>query len=125
MRTPGPTPTLLVIVATFALLLCNCSGGSSSTPSAPTAPGPTPPPGTTFNFSFPGTGISHTYTFPDTGDWHYLCLKHGVDGMKGTVFVRASSLRDSALVHVGRGGNKVYSRDTVTIRPTGPCAGST
>ncbi len=72
-----------------------------------------------FNFSFPGTGISHTYTFPDTGDWHYLCLKHGVDGMKGTVFVRASSLRDSALVHVGQGGNKVYSPDTVTIRPNG------
>ena len=70
--------------ATLALLLCNCSGGSGGTPNAPTAPGPTPPPaGTSFNFSFPQTGVSHTYVFPDTGDWKYVCLKHGVDGHEG------------------------------------------
>jgi plastocyanin len=115
----------MLLVAT----LCNCSGGSGGSGNAPTAPAPgpggTPPPpppppvGTTFNFAFPGHGISHTYSFPDTGDWHYLCLKHGVDGMRGVVFVRASSLRDSALVSVGQGGNKVYFPDTVTIRPNG------
>lgn len=113
---------MLCLVATVALFLCNCSGGGgSSAPGAPTAPGGTPPPGTgqTFDFRFPGTGISHTYVFPDTGDWHYLCLKHGIEGMKGVVYVRASSLRDSALVHVGQGGNKVYFPDTVTIRPNG------
>ena len=39
--------------------------------------------------------------------------------MKGTVFVRASSLRDSAYVQVGKNGAKVYSPDTVTIKPNG------
>jgi hypothetical protein len=111
----------LGLVTALALVLCNCSGGSGGSPNSPTAPGTTTPPpiGGTFNFSFPATGVSHTYAFPDTGDWKYLCLKHGKDGMKGTVFVRASSLRDSAYVRVGLGGAKVYSPDTVTIRPNG------
>jgi plastocyanin len=101
----------------LALLLGGCSGGSGN---APTAPGGTPlPVGSSFNFSFPATGVSHTYAFPDTGDWHYLCLKHGSQGMRGTVFVRASSLRDSAYVQVGFGGATVYSPDTVTIKPNG------
>jgi plastocyanin len=39
--------------------------------------------------------------------------------MRGTVFVRASSLRDSAYVQVGFGGATVYSPDTVTIKPNG------
>ncbi len=104
------------LAAAFVLLVCSCSGGSGS---SPTAPSPAPPAGTRFNFSFPATGVSHTYVFPDTGDWNYLCLKHGVDGMRGTVFVRASSLRDSAYVRVGLGGSRVFSPDTLTIRPNG------
>jgi plastocyanin len=117
MSTPRAATGLLCLAGILALLLCDCSGGSGGTP---TAPGAAPPPvGSSFNFSFPATGVSHTYTFPDTGDWHYLCLKHGIEGMKGTVFVRASSLRDSAYVRVGLGGAKVYSPDTVTIRPNG------
>ena len=117
MSAPRIPAALAGIAAIFALLVCSCSSGSSS---APTAPGPGPSQaGTRFNFSFPATGVSHTYVFPDTGDWNYLCLKHGVDGMRGTVFVRASSLRDSAYVRVGWGGNRVFSPDTVTIRPNG------
>lgn len=116
MTTPRSAPTLLGLAGVLALLLCDCAGGSGS---GPTAPANTPPVGSVFNFSFPATGVSHLYTFPDTGDWHYLCLKHGVDGMKGTVFVRASSLRDSAYVQVGLGGARIYSPDTVTIRPNG------
>jgi plastocyanin len=108
---------LVGLAGALALLLCACSGGSGGTP---TAPGGTPlPVGSSFDFRFPTTGVSHTYTFPDTGDWRYLCLKHGSQGMRGTVFVRASSLRDSAYVQVGLGGAKVYSPDTVTIRPNG------
>ena len=75
--------------------------------------------GQIFNFRFPGTGVSHAFTFTQAGDWHYLCLKHGVDGMRGTVFVRENSLNDSALVQVGKGGQRVYFPDTVTIRPNG------
>lgn len=99
----------------LALLQGGCSSNSSTAPTA----GTTGNVGKTFNFSFPATGVSHTYTFPDTGDWQYLCLKHGKDGMRGTVFVRESSRRDSALVQVGTGGNKVYFPDTVTVRPNG------
>ena len=105
----------LCLAATLALLQGGCSSKSSTAP-ASSAPGNL---GKTFNFSFPATGVSHTYTFPSTGDWNYLCLKHGLDGMRGTVFVRESSLRDSALVQVGMGGNKVYFPDTVTVRPNG------
>jgi plastocyanin len=117
MIAPRRAPTLLGLAGALAIFACGCSGGSGGTPTSPgSAP---PPPGASFDFSFPATGVSHTYAFPDTGDWHYFCLKHGIDGMRGTVFVRASSLRDSAFVQVGYGGATVYSPDTVTIRPNG------
>ena len=125
MRTPRVVALSLAAASFVVLVIWGCSGGSGGAPAPlPTGPGDTtstggPPVGSVFDFRFPGTGISHAYTFTQAGDWRYLCLKHGVDGMRGTVFVRESSLRDSALVHVGQGGNKVYFPDTVTVRVNG------
>ena len=86
----------------------------------PPPPPPPPPPDPSFNFSFPGHGVSKTYTFNSAGDWAYFCLKHGTQGMQGTVFVRASSLRDSALIQVGAGPTEQrYAPDTVTVKVGG------
>jgi plastocyanin len=64
--------------------------------------------------------VSKTYTFNTPGDWGYFCLKHGTQGMTGTVHVRESSLRDSALVQVGAlPTEQRYAPDTVTVKVGG------
>jgi plastocyanin len=64
--------------------------------------------------------VSKTFTFNAPGDWAYFCLKHGTQGMTGTVFVRESSLRDSALVQVGAAPTGIrYAPDTVTVKVGG------
>lgn len=113
MPTPCHHSFTLRLAALLALCLAGCSGKSSTAPAAGT------PVGSSFNFSFPANGVSHTYVFTQAGDFRYTCLKHGKDGMRGTVFVRESSLRDSAYVRVGFGGGRVFSPDTVTVRPNG------
>ncbi len=79
----------------------------------------TEPPGTTtetkFNFTFPGVGATHTFTFMQAGDWAYHCSTHQVDGMTGTIFVRASSTRMTANVTVGPGTSTLFVPDTATI----------
>jgi plastocyanin len=79
----------------------------------------TEPPGTTietkFNFTFPGMGATHAFTFTQAGDWAYHCSTHQVDGMTGTIFVRASSTRTTANVAVGPFPTPTFVPDTVTI----------
>ena len=101
-------------------------GGGGSNVSAPPPPGspppgsPPPPPAPSFNFSFPRPGTSNSYTFDAPGDWGYFCLKHGIDGMTGTVHVRESSTVDSALVQVGIAPTgQRYGPDTVTVKVGG------
>jgi plastocyanin len=127
------TLTTLALLATLlasallAVFGCGGGGGGGSSVTSPTPPDTTgtppdssvtPPP--TFNFSFPGHGVSKTYTFNSAGDWGYFCLKHGTQGMLGTVHVRESSLRDSALIQVGAGPTEQrYAPDTVTVKVGG------
>lgn len=117
----------LLASALLAVFGCGGGGGGGSSVTSPTPPDTTgtppdssvtPPP--TFNFSFPGHGVSKTYTFNSAGDWGYFCLKHGTQGMLGTVHVRESSLRDSALIQVGAGPTEQrYAPDTVTVKVGG------
>jgi hypothetical protein len=131
------TLTTLALLATLlasallAVFGCGGGGGGGSSVTSPTPPDttgtppdssvtPPPPPPPTFNFSFPGHGVSKTYTFNSAGDWGYFCLKHGTQGMLGTVHVRESSLRDSALIQVGAGPTEQrYAPDTVTVKVGG------
>jgi len=133
---------LLVTLVTGAILVvCGCGGGGGgSSVTSPTPPdttgtpppdttgtpppdstgGPPPPPPPSFNFAFPGTGTSNSYTFNAAGNWGYFCLKHGTQGMLGTIYVRESSTCDSALVQVGFGPTgQRYGPDTVTVKVGG------
>src|SRR5262245_24599667 len=97
--TPSRTLTTLAVLSmlvTGAILVavgCGGGGGGSSV-TAPTPPDttgappdttppppPPPPPPPKFNFAYPGTGVSNSYTFNAEGDWAYFCLKHGTEGM--------------------------------------------
>lgn len=101
----------LIGVAALTLLAAGCSGKSSSAPAVVAGPA--------FNFSFPGTGVSHQLQFTDVGSWGYHCIPHQSLGMTGTVIVDASSAVDSALVQVGPGIATVFQPSSVTIKPNG------
>ena len=86
---------VLVVVA----LAESCSKKSSTAPNQMVT-------GPTFNFTFPQTGTSHEFMFPDAGSWDYRCIPHS-PGMSGTVIVDAGSANDSVLagpVQVGENG---------------------
>jgi len=115
----------LALVLGLGLVAGGCGGGGGgggggsnvNAPPPPPGGGTPPPPAPSFNFAFPGFGTSSSYTFDAEGDWSYFCLKHGVEGMTGTVYVRASSLVDSAVVQVGIAPTfKRYGPDTVTVK---------
>jgi len=129
-RTLTTLAVLCMLVAGAILVAVGCGGGgggssvtsptppdTSGAPPDTTAPPPQPP---RFNFAYPGTGVSNSFTFGAEGDWGYFCLKHGTEGMTGTVFVRATSLRDSAYVQVGAPPtDKRFAPDTVTVKVGG------
>jgi plastocyanin len=107
----GPMATKRLWGILAGLFLAGCSGDD----------GPAAPPvvtGPTFDFSFPAQGVSHDFQFDEAGDWDYNCHPHRAHGMVGTIHVRESSTKDSALVAVGEGG-LFFVPDTVTIRTGG------
>jgi plastocyanin len=95
------------VSATLGLCVPACGDKTSTAP--PLSAGPR------FDFSFAGVGTSHAFTFTQAGDWEYRCKTHEFQGMKGKIFVRASSLNTTASVTVGPGGTRVFSPDTLTI----------
>jgi plastocyanin len=133
-RTIAMLAVLATLIAGAVLVVYGCGGGGGGGASitSPTPPdttgtppdstgGPPPPTPPSFDLPFaPGLGVSKTYTFNAPGDWAYFCLKHGTQGMRATVFVRESSLRDSALVQVGAAPTGIrYAPDTVTVKVGG------
>jgi hypothetical protein len=105
----GPLHTLGI------LLLATCAASCSKS----TSPDPPPPvTGPTFDFRFPAQNVSHEFQFVEAGDWDYVCRPHVSSGMVGTIRVRETSTRDSALVSVGLGGFN-FAPDTVTIKLNG------
>ena len=100
----------LSVFATLGLCLPACGDKNSTAPASSSAP--------RFDFSFASAGsvgASHAFTFTQAGDWAYRCKTHELQGMRGTIFVRASSLNTTANVTVGPGGAKVFSPDTLTV----------
>ena len=111
IRPRSHLPLALAVLVVVALAE-SCSKKSSTAPNQMVT-------GPTFNFTFPQTGTSHEFMFPDAGSWDYRCIPHS-PGMSGTVIVSPGSA-DSVLagpVQVGAGGNN-FSPATVTIRPGG------
>jgi plastocyanin len=108
---------LLPALAVVAIALAGSPGCKKST--APTYGGTLgATSGPSFNFTFPATGTSQTFTFADTGSWGYHCTPHQNMGMTGTVVVTATATTDSALVIVGVPANS-FSPASVSIRPNG------
>lgn len=107
----GSLYTLALLVAAIA----GCGGSSSKS----TNPGGGGGGGPTFNFTFPQTGTSHSFTFADAGTWNYHCTPHQGGGMTGTVVVNAGASLDSVVVQVGPGNAFAFSPASVTIRPNG------
>ena len=115
----GYAAGIATAIACFALG-CSKGGGTTATAPGPGGTGGTVDTVTTsFNFAFPRTGVSHRYVFAQAGDFSYLCLKHGSTGMRGTIYVRASSGQDSGVVSVSPRDNRRFSPDTLTIKPHG------
>ena len=108
---------LLVLGSLFSFAILWIIGCGSD--SSPTNPGGGGGGGPTFDFHFPATGVSHSFTFTTAGTWAYHCTPHAGSGMTGTVVVNASSLNDSALVDVGPGNTLTFSPASVTIKPNG------
>src|SRR5262245_1050248 len=109
---PALTLVGVLTLSALAALAVGCSSNGGSSPTQP-------PPGPTFNFLFPGTGVSNQLTFTDVGAWAYHCSAHASLGMTGTVVVDAASAVDSALVQVGPGNAYSFSPASVTITPGG------
>jgi plastocyanin len=109
---------LLVLGSLFSIALFVIIGcGSDSSPTNPGGGGGGG--GPTFDFHFPATGVSHSFTFTTAGTWAYHCTPHASSGMTGTVVVDAGSANDSALVQVGSGNALSFSPSSVTIKPNG------
>ena len=109
-RIEFPLAFALVVTA----LAASCSKDNSTAPNS-TITGPT------FSFTFPQTGTSHEFQFPDAGNWGYHCIPHGSSGMTGTVIVDASAASDTVAggVAVGGGNGFQFVPQTVTIKPGG------
>jgi plastocyanin len=97
---------ILFLASPLVFAAIGCSDSNDNQTNPPVGGGPT------FDSGVQGAAHSFTFTFPNDGNFGYRCTVHG--GMTGTVVVNASGA-DSALVHVGQGGN-VFAPGTVTVK---------
>jgi len=101
---------ILFLLSPLVFVAIGCSDSSN-----PTNPGGGGGGGPTFDTGIHAAGFSFTLPFVVDGSFGYRCTQH--PGMNGTVVVNAAGT-DSALVHVGAGGN-LFNPTSVNVKNGG------